>query len=296
MIGRTNTGSGGSGGTLTVTGVAGDAVTVSKDSKTYSRTFNSSGIATVKGLKTGTWTVTMTNGTKTATKTVTINADYTLTMAYFSATIKVTYPSGSTCTATCGSTKLTAPSTTGSWTCVVPNAGTWTIKCTKGSQSASSTVKITTDGQLSSVTLSYTLYIVKAGVIQSSGLSSYIDSTSRLLKLTQNEGSITISNNSSTALVSFRLTDVAVNLTAYDTLYCTGCQEQYSSDTAMQFGLSTAIGDNATIDAWVGGTAFGKTSATRSYDVSAMTGAYYVGFRKPAKCSCTVTVTDLWLE
>lgn len=81
----------------------------------------------------------------------------------FKATIKVTYPSGSTCTATNGSTKLTAPNTSGTWTCVVPNTGEWTIKSVKGSQSASKNVSITTDGQSASVTLTYKYYIINAG-------------------------------------------------------------------------------------------------------------------------------------
>ena len=81
----------------------------------------------------------------------------------FAATIEVTYPSGSTCTATNGTTKLTAPNTSGTWACVVPNTGTWTIKSVKGSQSASKTVSITTDGQSASVTLTYKYYIVNAG-------------------------------------------------------------------------------------------------------------------------------------
>lgn len=50
----------------------------------------------------------------------------------FKATIHITYPAGSTCTATDGTTTLTAPDTSGTWDCVVPNAGTWTIKFVDG--------------------------------------------------------------------------------------------------------------------------------------------------------------------
>ena len=90
-IGKTNAGgSSGSGGTLTVTGIAGDIVTVSKDGKTYTRTFNSSGVAVFKGLSTGVWTVTMSGGGQSTTRTVEITADYSLTIAYFSATITIT--------------------------------------------------------------------------------------------------------------------------------------------------------------------------------------------------------------
>ena len=49
-------------------------------------------------------------------------------VALFAATINVTYPAGSTCTATDGVTTLTAPDTSGTWACVVPNAGTWTVR------------------------------------------------------------------------------------------------------------------------------------------------------------------------
>lgn len=71
-----------SGGTLTVTGVAGSTVTVSNADKSYTRTLDSNGKATFKGLASGTWTLTMTNGTQTATKIVTIKADYETSISY----------------------------------------------------------------------------------------------------------------------------------------------------------------------------------------------------------------------
>lgn len=81
----------------------------------------------------------------------------------FSATIAVTYPSGSTLTCSNGSTTLTATTTTGSYTFTVPSSGTWTVKAVSGSQSASKSVSITSDGQSASVSLSYTLYLYNAG-------------------------------------------------------------------------------------------------------------------------------------
>lgn len=161
MSGR---GGGGSGATLVVTGVAGDTCIITKDGKSKTKTFNSTGTATFKGLETGTWTVTMTAGTgQSATQTIVINADYTLTISYFSATIAVTYPAGSTCTCTNGSTVLTAPDTGGSYTFTVPSTGTWTVSCTDGTKTASKTVSITTDGQTASVTLIYQLVLYNAG-------------------------------------------------------------------------------------------------------------------------------------
>lgn len=163
-IGRTNAGGGGTGGTLTVTGVAGSTVTVSNGDKSYTRTLGSDGTATFKGLTSGTWTVTMTDGTQTAeARTVKITSDYTTITAYFAATINVTYPAGSTCTATDGTTTLTAPDATGTWACIVPNAGTWTVSCTDGTYTASDAVSITAGGQTASVELVYTLYLYDSG-------------------------------------------------------------------------------------------------------------------------------------
>ena len=167
IFGYSIMGGGGTGATLTVTGVAGDTVTASKDGKTYTRTFDSNGVAVFKGLATGTWTVTMTNGTQTATITVVVTADYETTLSYFTATINVTYPAGATCTATDGTTTLTAPDTSGSWSCVVPNVGTWTVTATRSNQTKSQSVSITTKGQIASVTLAYILYLFNKGDVSS---------------------------------------------------------------------------------------------------------------------------------
>lgn len=172
-IGKTNAGgSSGSGGTLTVTGIAGDIVTVSKDGKTYTRTFNSSGVAVFKGLSTGTWTVTMTNSAgQTATRTVEITADYTLTIAYFSATISITYPAQSTCVVKNSSGVQVANDTNAgtsakTWTATVGATGTYTITATAtdgSGKTKSTTVSITTDGQSESVTLTYELILFDGG-------------------------------------------------------------------------------------------------------------------------------------
>lgn len=75
-------GSGGSGGALTVTAPAGATVTVSKDGKTKTKTADAFGVAVFKGLSTGDWTVSASDGTQTARKTVTITADYEVTMGF----------------------------------------------------------------------------------------------------------------------------------------------------------------------------------------------------------------------
>ena len=171
MVGRTNTGGGGSGGMLTVTGIAGHTVTATKDGKTYTRTFNSGGVAVFKGLSTGTWTLTMSGNGQTATRTVEITADYSLTIAYFSATIKVTYPAKSKCVIKNSSvTQVASDTNTGTsaktWTATVNAKGTYTVTATAtdGSGKTKSTaVSITAEGQVETVVLVYETVLWEAG-------------------------------------------------------------------------------------------------------------------------------------
>ena len=133
---------GGSSATLTVIGTnaeEGSEVWASKDGKTYKLTLDSNKKAVFKNLTTGGWEVTMWGNEDQGMmgSNINITADYSLTMAYFTATINVTYPVGSTCTATDGTTTLTAPDTLGTWACIVPNVGAWTVSCTDGTQTAS---------------------------------------------------------------------------------------------------------------------------------------------------------------
>ena len=82
MIGRVNTGGGGAGGTLTVTAPAGVTVAVSKDGKTKTKVAGSDGIAVFKGLASGEWMVTITDGIQTATKKAVITTDYNIVISF----------------------------------------------------------------------------------------------------------------------------------------------------------------------------------------------------------------------
>ena len=159
MIGRVNTGGGGSGGTLTVTAPANVTVAVSKDGKTKTKNSGTSGVVVFKGLASGTWTLTITDGSQTSSKPVVITANYSTVIAFFAATINITYPAGSTCTCSDGTTTLSAPDTSGTWACIVPNAGTWTATATDGNDSTNKSISITADGQTENVVLSYTLVL-----------------------------------------------------------------------------------------------------------------------------------------
>lgn len=162
-------GFGGSGGSpnksiIIVAAPTGSTVTCKMGSTTKTAS-EKNGTWTFSGLDIGTWTITATKGSSIATQDVDITrltVEY-VTITYFSATINVTYPAGSTCTCSDGTTTLTAPNTSGSWTCIVYNAGTWTATATDGDKSKSADVVITTDGQTESVTLQYITYLFKDG-------------------------------------------------------------------------------------------------------------------------------------
>ena len=170
---------GGSGATLVVTGVAGDTCTITNGTKTHTKTFGTDKKATFNGLATGTWTVKMTNGSKTSTRNITINADYALTITYFSATIKVTYPAKSKCVIKNSSgTQVASDTNTGTsaktWTATVNAKGTYTVTATAtdgSGKTKSTTVSITTDGQSKSVTLTYETILWEAGADQNTSIT-----------------------------------------------------------------------------------------------------------------------------
>ena len=160
-------GGGGSGATLVVSSPANVSVTVSKGDKSYTKNSGSLGSSTFKGLATGTWTVTISGNGQTATKTIEITADYAITIAFFSASINITYPANSTCVVTnSGGQTVASDTNTGSstktWTATVGATGTYTVTATAtdgSGKSKSTTASVTADVQSSSVKLSYILYL-----------------------------------------------------------------------------------------------------------------------------------------
>lgn len=79
------------------------------------------------------------------------------------AVIAVTYPEGSVCTCSNGLKTLRAKDAGGSFIFAIPEAGTWTVTCTDGTNTKSESVEITTEGQSVSVELSYGLWLYKDG-------------------------------------------------------------------------------------------------------------------------------------
>ena len=257
--------SGGTGGTLTVTAPANVTVTVSKDDKIKIKNSGMSGITIFKNLEAGTWTVTITNEKQTATKTIVVTTEYSMVIAFFSATINITYPAGSTCTCTNGSINLIAPDTTGSWACIVPSAGNWTVNSTDGDKSKSAEVVIATDGQTESITLLYITYLFKDGETYDSltgGWNGVVDSEKKALQL--------YAAPEKTASV---WTKKKVNLTDYSTMLVT-------TNSNTRIGLALIITSAVPGETWnrVAETSLSHAEASTnlSLDISKVTGEYFV--------------------
>ena len=290
---------GGSGATLVVTGVAGDTCTITKGTKTHTKTFGTDKKATFKGLATGTWTVKMTNGSKTSTRTITINADYALTISYFSATIKVTYPAKSKCVIKNSSgTQVASDTNTGTsaktWTATVGATGTYTITATAtdgSGKTKSTTVSITADGQVKTATLLYQMYIFKSGSGLTSGYS--VEGSGNV-----SNANISWSGNSDGGGISMYIKP-AVSLNNYTKLcFDFECSYNYGGNYGMGFGVGKDAGVSNTID-WTQWTAKVTNGAnpiarnTAQCDISKLTDSEYI---KVVGSYSTGKIYNIWLE
>lgn len=304
--------SGGTGGTLTVTAPANVTVTVSKDGKTKTKNSGTSGVVVFKGLASGTWTVTITSDGKTAQKNVVVATDYSTMIAFFAATINITYPAGSTCTCSDGTTTLSAPDTSGTWTCIVPNAGTWTVTATDGVENTSESVSITTDGQIAAIELSYLLWLYKSGntynavtggwsVSEHASTGGSFDNV-----LTLNADSMLLSTEAFGGSVGYAnaFTNNSIDLTGVNTLKfkITGIGNTAYSDkegNTHKFRFSLVVANERPTKQSPTFAADMKILATGEYsvDVSAVTAGYVgIWITTGGYNKTTLTISEIWGE
>ena len=303
---------GGSGGTLTVTVPANVTVTVSKDGKTKTKNSGTSGVVVFKGLASGTWTLTITDGSQTSSKPVVVTADYSTVIAFFTATINITYPAGSTCTCSDGTTTLSAPDTSGTWACIVPNAGTWTAAATDGVENTSESVSITTDGQIVAIELSYLLWLYKSGntynavtggwsVAEHGSTGGSFDSV-----LTLNDDSMLLSTEVWGGSVAYAnaFTNNSIDLTGVNTLKfkITGIGNTAYSDkegNTHKFRFSLVVANERPTKQNPTFAADMKILATGEYsvDVSAVTTGYVgIWITTGGYIKTTLTISEIWGE
>ena len=277
-------GGGGSGATLVVSSPANVSVTVSKGDKSYTKNSGSLGSSTFKGLATGTWTVTISGNGQTATKTIEITADYAITIAFFSATINITYPATSTCVVTnSGGQTVASDTNTGSstktWTATVGATGTYTVTATTtdgSGKSKSTTVSITTDGQTESVTLQYELYLYKDGdkfTDVTGGWTAYNPAPdgSEVGIVGYVEGGIEIwCDGSKRYVYAAARTTKKIDLTDFNTLQFTSVNSYGNIRRVEVSKETTYLSGAATLS--IDGT------GDKTVDISALSGEYYVIF------------------
>ena len=216
----------------------------------------------------------------------------------FSATINVTYPAGSTCTATDGTTTLTAPDTSGTWVCVVPNTGTWTVSCTNGDKTKSKSVNITTEGQAENVTLTYELALFDGGSVNEDITGGWLGNMAQDQLGTDSYlylRSYGYNNASAVTVNKITVTEyntLKVNVTAYT-----------RNDANAWVGLSSAANEASYKSPVlkISPTA-SETPAEYSGDLSALSGEYYVfvfaeGYfdNVPAAHTCNIKIDKIIL-
>lgn len=274
---------GGTGGTLTVTAPANVTVTVSKDGKSKIKNSGTSGVVVFKGLASGTWTLAITDGSQTSSKPVVVTADYSTVIAFFTATINITYPAGSTCTCSDGTTTLSAPDTSGTWACIVPNAGTWTAAATDGVENTSESVSITTDGQTVAVELSYYTYLFKPNTDTTNVTGGWQLNSNGSLDSAGDQLVATFTN----AYNHDRAFNVAtinkIDFTEFTMLVatCKAADKNNAAPRSATFAVaSTQSGFNnaGTASTKIASTTFSNSTTTVTIDVSGISGSYYVTF------------------
>ena len=301
-------GGGGSGGELVVTSSGAGTVTVSNSAlgKSYSKSVTAGGSVTFKGLKTGTWIVQLSNGTQTSTKTITITSDYSTSIAYFSATISITYPAKSKCVVKNSSGTTVASNTnTGSstkkWTATVDAKGTYTVTATAtdgSGKSKSQSVSITADGQSKSVALNYQLYLFDNGVV--SGIAWDKESKSGDTGRANSSVSNTISLSAagywegifySSAVT--RGTSDSHDLSAYSTLKLNVSEISSYGSSKIYIG-TTALDKNTHISD------INRNTGVISIDISAINGSYFISLYNSSTNgetgTSTISVDKIWLE
>lgn len=207
----------------------------------------------------------------------------------FSATINITYPSGSTCTVTNYKKTRTAPNTTGTWACKVDEVGYYTVKCVSGSKSKEAVITITANGQTVSVTLQYEMLLFGGS------------ETWTLKPRYDGYGALTISNNQLT-LTGNKAYGGADALYACSAFYPSMVAKgSYATLTASVSSVTTPANvylivqsDMTANPSGSGYVAYSNMTKAGTFSVVYPDGTYYVGLSVGG--SSAVTVSKVWLE
>lgn len=219
---------------------------------------------------------------------------------FFSATINVTYPVGSTCTATDGVTTLSAPDTSGTWDCVVPNAGNWTVALDIG---FSEVVNGIMDGGSYTVDKWYLYNLgderaaVTGGWAPITGMSDYWNGGSKVVK-GANYFECTVTN---TNAYSYLATSVPIDLTKINEICINVLSATAGGSSYHHRRISIAKGNNYTamhINCMASTEFPAGTTGIVRLDVSKITGEYFIGVGAEYESSAngSLKVSGVWLR
>lgn len=220
------------------------------------------------------------------------------------AIISVTYPAGSTCTCSDGTTTLTAKDTSG-YALFNVKAGTYTVEChtSDNSKSKSTSVTVTESdmGKTKSVTLSYDVtYIFKSGVGFSSGCYAH--------RLTENGD---FSRKDYLVWATSRQLDYgnvfqftpAIDMSKFNTIYIElACTSRYNSSGAYRPTLAATakFRVDESVSTWSSlqkyAIAQGTYNTSRyvlSLDISSVSSSAYILF---AATGLSGNIYNVWLE
>lgn len=247
------------------------------------------GEAWLRNLDVGEWNLKLTLGEQSATAKYNIErfGVYRTSMAFFAATIKITYPAGSTCTCSKDDRTYTAPDTSGAWDCVVDSAGDWTVTITAdGEEPVSEVVNISENGETKEIVLDYIYYFFKEGTGLASGIniikkgSVSATATNDNIKITATDGE-----------GAFGL-DKAYDVTRYNTLVIDLEAIAKSSD----IGISTSVVSGSDIT-FAASYHFSDSldRQTLNIDISSVQGDAYIAYHDAPYRTADLTIYNIYL-
>lgn len=284
--------------TLTVMVDSGSAITLTDGDETITGTAGTDGTFTTRLLSLGTWTATATLNGQTTTGSIDITAlgnSYSLTLAYFSATLTVTAVAGAVVTATSADATYTATAgSNGKAIFPIKRAGSYTVRATKDNiPSNSATVSVTSDGGSYTATVKFITLTV---TVDSGSTITVTDSTHTYTKTgtgsdtwyLPNTGTWTVS-----AVLGDFDTSETVSITAYqayivELLYFSEILEENTPaqiQKAAQLGIAPdlwSVGDTHTVT--LNGTVGDLTFNNKTYC------AFIIGFDHNSSIEGTNTI------
>lgn len=189
------------------------------------------------------------------------------------AVIQATYPVGSICTCTNGTKTLKAKDTSGKWLFAIPEAGTWTVTATDGTNTKYEGVEITAEGQSESVTLSYAVILYQTGTDYLAASGGWATKDDATVKADSNK--LYVASNVGTGtneyLDGFVYAKKLVNLKNINTItaVCTGGYFGYGNHALVILDTQKKVASSKTI----------SKAGTFTLSVESFTDDYYVGFK-----------------